>query len=165
MNNSFARLIDGTCSTLRAEVLSRLDDEYARSQVWGVINLLNTLKVRGDWSAGFLQQQIEAQRQALASAAAALHGVRGAPVQREASASAAATAASDVVLLLAARDEGNRQIAVLLDWLATPPEGVHAAMLAAAEAALLTAMRAEVDIELKHSPRPLFAQMSGAAEG
>ena len=36
MNNSFARLIDGTCTTLRAEVLSRIDDEYARSQVWGV---------------------------------------------------------------------------------------------------------------------------------
>ena len=65
MNNSFDRLIDGMCATLRSEVLTRIDDEFARGQVFGVINLLNTFKVRADWSAGFLLQQIAAQRQAL----------------------------------------------------------------------------------------------------
>lgn len=165
MINSFARLIDGTCTTLRAEVLSRIDDEYARGQVWGVINLLHTLKVRGDWSAGFLQQQVEAQRQALASAAVLLHGVADAPLQREPEPWPMAPPAADAAELLVVRDEGNRQIAARLDWLAAPPAGVDAAVLAAAEAALLMALRAEVDLELKHSPRPLFAQMSGAAEG
>src|SRR6185436_14536898 len=52
MNNSFPRLIDGMCATLRSEVLPRLDDEFARGQVFGVINLLNTLKVRASWSEG-----------------------------------------------------------------------------------------------------------------
>ena len=33
--------------------------------VFGVINLLNTFKVRADWSAGFLLQQLAAQRMAL----------------------------------------------------------------------------------------------------
>ena len=42
MNNSFARLIDGMNATLRKEVLTRLDDEFARGQVFGIINLLNT---------------------------------------------------------------------------------------------------------------------------
>ena len=65
MNNSYPRLIDGMCATLRTEVLTRLDDEFARGQVFGVINLLNTFKVRADWSAGFLLQQIGAQRAAL----------------------------------------------------------------------------------------------------
>jgi hypothetical protein len=32
------------------------------------------------------------------------------------------------------------------------------------EQALRAAMRAEVDIELKHASRPMFAEMSGAAE-
>jgi len=64
MNNSFARLIDGMCATLRSEVLTRLDDEFARGQVFGVINLLNTFKTRADWSAGFLLEQIAAQHQA-----------------------------------------------------------------------------------------------------
>ena len=62
MNNSFARLIDGMNATLRKEVLTRLDDEFARGQVFGIINLLNTFKVRADWSAGFLLEQIAAQR-------------------------------------------------------------------------------------------------------
>ena len=65
MNNSFSRLIDGMCATLRAEVLSRLDDEFARGQVFGVINLLNTFKVRADWSAGFLLQQLAVWKQCL----------------------------------------------------------------------------------------------------
>lgn len=161
MNNSFARLIDGTCSTLRAEVLPRIDDEYARSQVWGVINLLNTLKVRADWSAGHLLQQLEAQRKALATAAEALGGTAGRPGEVPGPVPQIPSAAD----LMAARDQGNRVIGGLLAWLAEPPAGVDAEELAAAEAALLGAMRAEVEIELKHSPRPLFAQMSGAAEG
>ena len=65
MNNSFARLIDGMCATLRTEVLPRLDDEFARGQVFGLINVLNTFKTRADWSAGFLLEQIAAQQQAL----------------------------------------------------------------------------------------------------
>lgn len=161
MNNSFARLIDGTCATLRAEVLPRIDDEYARSQVWGVINLLNTLKVRADWSAGFLLQQLEAQRLALAGAAEALRGTPGLPEEVP----PAVPQVPSTAELLAARDQGNRLIGRLLEWLAEPPANLDAAALAQAQAALLGAMRAEVEIELKHSPRPLFAQMSGAAEG
>ena len=68
MNNFFPRLIDGMCATLRSEVLTRLDDEFARGQVFGVINLMNTFKARADWSAGFLLQQIAAQRTAPRSA-------------------------------------------------------------------------------------------------
>jgi hypothetical protein len=33
------------------------------------------------------------------------------------------------------------------------------------EDALRTAMRAETEIEIRNSPRPMFAEMSGAAEG
>lgn len=161
MNNSFTRLIDGTTTTLRAEVLPRIDDEYARSQVWGVINLLNTLKVRADWSAGFLLQQLEAQRKALATAAEALGGASGLPGDVPGPVPQIPTADE----LMAARDHGNLVIARLLGWLDKPPLGLDAAALAVAETALLGAMRAEVEIELKNSPRPLFAQMSGAAEG
>ena len=74
MNNSFGRLIDGMCATLRSEVLTRVHDEYARSQVYGVLNVLNTFKVRADWSAAFLLQQLQAQQQALALAAERLRG-------------------------------------------------------------------------------------------
>ena len=163
MNNSFVRLIDGMCATLQGEVLTRLDDEFARGQVYGVISLLNTFKARADWSAGFLLQQIEAQRAALDGVAHLLRDVAALPPpplgpQR------AAPVTTPIVELLALRDEGNRSIAAVFEWL--DAQGTQLAPQAAAEAARLLrdAMRAEVDIELKNSPRPLFAQMSGARD-
>jgi hypothetical protein len=153
MNNSFARLIDGMCATLRQEVLTRLDDDFARGQVFGVINLLNTFKVRADWSAGFLLQQIAAQRAALEGVRELLPGV-------------AATGPLPVLMpiaeLLAARDEGNRAIGDVLKQLDS--QDIPAETAAEVEALLLTAMRAEIEVELKNSPRPLFAEMSSGRE-
>ncbi len=160
MNNGFARLVEGMCTTLRTEVLPRVDDEYARSQVWGLINALNTFKVRADWSAGFLLQQIDAQHQALQAAAQVGARVPGAP----ALALPPAPAATPVAELLQVRDQGNHAIGSWMAWRASQPQALSAAEGAALDAALRAALRAEVDLELRHAPRPLFAQMSGAAE-
>lgn len=160
MNNSFARLIDGMCATLRAEVLTRLDDEFARGQVFGVINVLNTFKARADWSAGFLLQQIAAQQAALNAVAALLENAPAAPVD----ATAAVPQATPIADLLALRDEGNRHIAELLDWLHEQRERLAPETASEAERLLREAMRREIQIELKHSPRPLFAEMSSGAE-
>jgi hypothetical protein len=163
MNNSFPRIIDGMCATLRSEVLTRLDDEFARGQVFGVINLLNTFKVRADWSAQFLLEQIEAQRRALDEARQATQG------------SAAATAlpgvpelsgfqAPPINDLLAARDAGNRAIGDWLAWLDAARARLAPDAAQRIEKALRKAMRSEVDLELKNSPRPLFAEMSSGRE-
>ncbi len=228
MNNSFPRLIDGMCTTLREEVLPRLDDEFARGQVFGVINLLNTFRARADWSAGFLLAQIAAQQQALDSVAALLLRSTGAETEalaalhsftlvgevarprggaKELGAGGWDSRTSQLVSdskistagipptpnpsprhgeamlrmdgggeppqfsqftiadLLALRDRGNRAIGDLLGWLdgargQLPPETATAI-----DGLLAKAMRAEVDIELKNSPRPLFAEMSSGREG
>ena len=156
MNNSFPRLIEGMCATLRTEVLTRLDDEFARGQVFGVINLLNTFKVRADWSAGFLLQQIAAQQAALNGVAALLPGVPAA---------GALSPTTPIAELLALRDEHNRRIAALLARLDAERHTLAPDTAAQAEALLRQAMRAEVDIELKNAPRPLFAEMSSGSEG
>lgn len=153
MNNSFARLIDGMCATLRTEVLTRLDDEFARGQVFGVINLLNTFKVRADWSAGFLLEQIAAQQQALV----ALRALTNLPLRAE-----PITEPTPVAALLEHRDAGNRALASVLAWLDS--DGASSAHRAEVESLLRQALRAEVDLELKHSPRPLFAEMSSGRE-
>ena len=164
MNNSFGRLIDGMNATLRKEVLSRLDDEFARGQVFGIINLLNTFKVRADWSAGFLLQQIEAQRTAIDGVADLLQG------HAEASTLPALRAGDapqtvPIAELLATRDDGNRAIGELLEWLDTRREALGPQTATQIETLLRTAMRAEVSIELTNSPRPLFAEMSSGSEG
>ncbi|MBX3642119.1 MAG: hypothetical protein KF720_03500 [Rubrivivax sp.] len=156
MNNSFARLIDGMCATLRAEVLTRLDDDFARGQVFGVINLLNTFKVRADWSTGFLLEQIAAQQQAL-------DGVR--PLVNLPLPDAPLPQPVPVADLLARRDEANRALAAVTAWLDGDGARLPEAQRAQIDAQLRQAMRAEVDLELKHSPRPLFAEMSSGKEG
>ena len=163
MNNSFPRLIDGMCATLRSEVLTRLDDEFARGQVFGVINLLNTFKVRADWSAGFLLQQIEAQRTALDGVAALLHGIATDTVLPQLP-QGPKPMATPVAELLALRDGLNQSIGDLLKWLDAVQTQITPEVRGQIEALLRTAMRAEVDIELKNSPKPLFAQMSSGRE-
>jgi hypothetical protein len=154
MNNSFARLIDGACATLRTEVLPRLEDEFARGQVFGVINLLNTLKVRADWSASFLLQQLAAQKAALDGVAALL----------DEPASPALPVSTPIAELLAMRDEGNRRISTMLARLDAQDATLVPGAMAQAEALLRQAMRAEVEIELRNAPRPLFAEMSSGHE-
>ncbi len=163
MNNSFERLVDGMCTTLRAEVLPRMSDEYARSQVYGVINALNTFKLRAGWSALFLVEQIQAQRAALAAALALAAGAAGAPPVPELPA-LPGPALDPVAGLLASRDAGNHALGEWLAWLAAPGHGLATDVAQALEQALLAALRAELSIELKHSPRPLFAEMSGGGE-
>ena len=163
MNNSFARLVDGMCATLRAEVLTRLDDEFARGQVYGVINLLNTFKVRADWSAGFLVQQIGAQRAAIDAVALLVDELpqsQTMPVLPH----GPAPQAMPIAELLKLRDEGNHVIAALLRWLTDAGGELEARTAADIEQLLRAAMRAEVEIELKNAPRPLFAEMSSGTE-
>jgi hypothetical protein len=162
MNNSFPRLIDGMCATLRTEVLSRLDDEFARGQVFGVINLLNTFKVRADWAGDFLLAQLAAQRQAI-------EGVRELLAAAPASAVPALPDARvpempSIDDLIARRDEGNRALAGLQAWLDNAGSSAPAELRRRIETLLRGAMRAEVDIEVKYSPRPLFAEMSSGRE-
>ena len=160
MNNSFTRLIDGMCVTLRAEVLTRLDDEFARGQVFGVINLLNTFKVRADWSATFLVEQLAAQQQAL-DAVRPLVAVTLPP----SSAPTTTPTTTPIADLLVRRDDGNRAIAAVLLWLdGDAGAALPAERRAEIEVHLRRAMRAEVDLELKHAPRPLFAEMSSGRE-
>jgi len=160
MNNSFARLIDGMCATLRGEVLERLDDEFARGQVFGVINLLNTFKARADWSPEWLTLQIQSQCTALDQAREHLRSVAEAPELPVRQAPETVSAAD----LLALRDEGNRQVGEVMDWVADHRERLPVDVAQAVERALRLAMRTEIEIELKYSPRPLFAEMSSGRE-
>ena len=160
MNNSFARLIDGMCATLRTEVLTRLDDEFARGQVYGVINLLNTFKVRADWSTEFLLAQVKAQEQALGTVQELLQGARHSPPV----ARIAPVHGGSATELWALRDAHNQSIGQLLNWLDEQQGKLDASVAAQIEQALRQALRREIELELKYSPRPLFAEMSSGQE-
>ena len=160
MNNTFPRLIDGMCDTLRSEVLSRLEDEFARGQVFGVINLLNTFKARADWSVVFLAEQIDAQSKALNQVREQLTGLANAPALEERHPVCYITPGT----LGEMRDEGNRTIGQLLAWLSDKQMQLPPEKALTIENALRQSMRKEIEIELKYSPRPLFSEMSSGQE-
>ena len=162
MNNSFPRLIDGMCATLRTEVLTRLDDEFARGQVFGVINLLNTFKVRADWSGNFLVAQIAEQQRAFDGVRTLLAETPAVEAPALPDAPVPAPASTDD--LLARRDDGNRALIELQAWLDGAGRCAPEELRSRIESLLRGAMRAKVDIELKFSPRPLFAEMSSGRE-
>lgn len=164
MNNSFERLVDGMVATLRTEVLPRLADEFARGQVFGVINVLNNLRIRADWAPGLLHEQLGIQRRAFASIGALL-------AQEAAGAAAppmpqgeppAIVAAAD---LQALRDDGDRAICAMLAWLSGARDSLPAAVGAGIEEELRRAMRAENDLEIRSAARPMFAEMAQGGEG
>lgn len=160
MNNSFPRLIDGMCATLRTEVLSRLDDEFARGQVFGIINLLNTFKLRADWSTDFLSQQVSVQCHALEQVRSLFASLPHTPDMATLTVPRVVSPAE----LLALRDTANLEISKLLDWFASAKESLPEATALAIESQLRQSMRREIEIELKNSPRPLFAEMSSGQE-
>lgn len=165
MNNSFARLIDGMNATLRTEVLSRIDDDFARGQVFGVINLLNTFKVRADWSCGFLSQQIDALFDGIEGFVSMVRqGAHSSDLPGLPDLPARPLPTCRVDELLAQREAADRAICQLLDWLDQARGRAGAEQVQALEALLRNAMRAEIAIELKQSPRPLFAEMSSGRE-
>jgi hypothetical protein len=166
MNNSFERLIDGMTVTLRNEVLTRLDDEFARGQVFGIINLLNNMRLRADWSVNFLQQEVNAQREAFAKVEATLasSGQKPPTFGSVCANTASLAPALDAPALIKMREEGNQALIELLRWLWSDPQGVSQEQKACIEVALRRAMRSEVEVELKHLAKPMFAEMSQGSE-
>ena len=160
MNNSFARLIDGMCATLRSEVLTRLNDEFARGQVFGVINLLNTFKVRADWSSVFLGEQLKAQCEALQAVSTLLQAHQDPPP-------CPAVTPPDVLPasdMLRMRDENNQHIDNVLTWVDQHRMALGEEAVRQLEQPLRQALKREIELELKFSPRPLFAEMSSGKE-
>ena len=160
MNNSFARLIDGMCATLRSEVLTRLDDEFARGQVFGVINLLNTFKVRADWSSVFLGEQLKAQCEALQAVSTLLQAHQD-PPPYPAVTPPDVLSASDMLRM---RDENNQHIDNVLTWVDQHRMALGEEAVRQLEQPLRQALKREIELELKFSPRPLFAEMSSGKE-
>jgi hypothetical protein len=160
MNNSFARIIEGMTTTLRQEVLTRLHDDYARGQVYGVINLLNNLTLRADWSVRFLRQEVQATLEALqqARALSETYGVRDFP------APFAFDAGLDTEGLLKQREQANEQLIEGLRCLWANQTALSQPQCEAIETLLRTAMRREVEVELKHLAKPMFAEMSQGSE-
>jgi len=160
MNNSLPRLIDGMVATLRKEVIPHIEGDFARGQAFGVIYMLNSLKLRASWSNEFLIEQLRALEDAAREfdglgaeiPAARVPGVR-APDQ-----------APDSAELEAMRNHGDERISALIDWLAAHQDSVSAKVAAHIEATIDRYLHRQLKWELSTSARPMFVEISGVAD-
>lgn len=158
MNNSLARLIDGMVATLRTEVIPQIGTEFARGQAFGVIYMLNSIRLRAEWSGSFYSEQIAAQLE-LAEALKPLLANFEAPALPE-----AAAPGTPAKALEALRDSNEGRICALIEWMT-----INAAVLGkeggvAFKATLHRYMDRQSRFELSTSAKPMFAEMSAGAE-
>ena len=50
MNIALERLFEGMIATLRADVIPRVEDPFARGQAVGLIDLINNIAPRVEWA-------------------------------------------------------------------------------------------------------------------
>jgi hypothetical protein len=160
MNNSLSRLIDGMVATLRKEVIPRVEGDYARGQAFGVIYMLNSLKLRCSWSNAFLIEQVKALEDASRELKALAPELPGAPVP----AVHAPTSLPDAAVLEAMRDAGDASLCDLIDWLAANRASLPAETAARAEEIVDAYLARQAKHEISTSARPMFVEMSGGAE-
>ncbi len=152
MNNSFERLIDGMTEALRTAVIPHVEGEFARGQAFGVIFMLNSLKLRAGWTDAFLGDQLAA----LDDLRQALDAIGGAPDAMPHLTKSDDPASSSE----ARRDAGDGQVAALIDWLSDHGASLPTDTRAAVEAAIDAYLKRQIRHELTTSARPMFAEIS-----
>jgi hypothetical protein len=160
MNNSLPRLIDGMVATLRKEVIPHIDGDFARGQAYGVIYTLSSIKLRAAWSNAFLSEQLCALEEASLELRTLAADLPGAPLPdaRE------HEKLPDSTELEAERNEGDRSMCELIDWLAANQARIAPRAFARAEAAIDKYLNWQSRFELKTSAKPMFVEISGGVE-
>jgi len=158
MNNSLVTLIDGMVATLRSEVIPQIATAFARGQVYGVIYMLNSIRLRAEWSSGFLREQLAAQLELRDSLAPLLAGLDAPALPK------AATADIDSKGLEALRDANDGHVCMLIEWRGALAGRIDGGRARAIDAALLHYMNRQLNFELATSAKPMFAEMSAGAE-
>ncbi|HWY25724.1 MAG TPA: hypothetical protein VNX47_12435 [Nevskia sp.] len=151
MNNTLDRLFAGLITSLRSEIIPRLDDEFARGQAYAAMDLLNNLRPRIDWAVGPLAEQIAAQL-AAAQRIAALAPEQALPEELKL---APQPATGDA--LRQYRDALDEHLCRVLDALPQAPSAQRDAV----RAVLTQYMKEQVRREVSLAAKPLFGEIAG----
>lgn len=157
MNNSLTRLIDGMVATLRNEVIPNVTGEFARGQAFGVIYMLNSIRLRADWSPAFVGEQLAAQRE-LSAKLAALE------IDSTLLPDVPSVSGMTVRDLEKCRDDNDQKVCALLDWVEVRRGSLEPQMLAVLDAALAHYMHRQLKWEISTSAKPMFAEISSGSE-
>ncbi|WP_187970922.1 hypothetical protein [Aquibium microcysteis] len=155
MNIPLARLIDGIIATLRADVIPNVADSYARGQAVAVIDLLNNIAPRVEWSHATLVGRIADKRRLLDEVAALVPGLPVADVAAAGPDAAAAALAAEKAALDAVVGD---VVAALWPRRGEPP-------CAEATRRIRAHLQDEMRAEMKITRKPLFAEIASGSGG
>jgi hypothetical protein len=162
MSKSFDLLVDGMIDALRAHVLPKSSDDFARGQVFSIIFALNGLKLAADWKAGPLLEELQLQDAAFSEVRRLADKMNHPPIPAT---PRAGTGFADPAHLEALRDEGDRQLGELLFW-ATSGNARTADHAAAKEIerAIRGFIRAQLKVEIGITAKSMLHQIATGEE-
>jgi hypothetical protein len=160
MNNSLQRLIDGMIATLRREIIPHVEGEFARGQAFGLIYMLNSIRLRASWSNAFLLEQISALEEVSRELEGAVADMPGAPMPAV-RAPAGLPSATELETM---RDQGDARLCELIDWLANRCDTLSPAAVAPADAIIERYLNRQLKWELTTSAKPMFDEISRGSE-
>jgi hypothetical protein len=160
MNNSLPRLIDGMIATLRREIIPHVEGDFARGQAFGLIYMLNSVRLRASWSNAFLLEQISALQEAGRELEGAVADLPDAPAPVIRAPAGLPTATE----LETMRDQGDRRLCELIDWLASRRDTLSQPAVARADAIIERYLNRQLKWELTTSAKPMFDEISRGSE-
>ncbi len=160
MNNSLPRLIDGMIATLRREIIPHVEGDFARGQAFGLIYMLNSIRLRASWSNAFLLEQISALEEVSRELEGAVGDLPGAPAP-EIRAPADLPTATELETM---RDQGDGRLCELIDWLASRRDTLSQATVVRADAIIERYLNRQLKWELATSAKPMFDEISRGSE-
>ena len=157
MTNSLERIFESLVKALESDILPRLDDEYARGQLHGAIELLANLKTRVEWAAGPLYDDVAARLELAMEIERALGDeLTRAPGRPAVTLDQPRLTGTE---LAAMRDSLDHWLGQLLRWLVAERTslGDSAEQI---ESGILARLRAELKREVQLTAPPRFGEIS-----
>jgi hypothetical protein len=158
MTNSLGRIFDGLIEALQSGVIPQIQDESARSQAYGVLDMLRNLKPRVEWAVGPLQDDV-AQQLALVGRIAALtdRAVPRAPAAPTDTALPSRPTAADLEPM---RDRFDHYLCEVLRWADENRGRLPAGQADEIEGVIRDQQRVRLRRELKLTAPALFGEIS-----
>ena len=160
MKTKFSRVVHAAAESLRTNVIPALADDYARGQVYAVIDLLNTLELRGDWSAALPISELALQREAI-DRIIEIRSRYGGTFEEANLDECDPTSISD---LFAGVERGNRKIVELVTWAEKARGEISESDFEIVQATLLNVMKAINEKEWRHVGPQMLALLSGSSQ-
>jgi hypothetical protein len=157
MNNSLERIYEAMSAALRRDIVPNLGDPHARRQAVAMIDLLNHLRLKTEWSPLPIRETVCSQIVALRRLEALFEGSpMKPPVGSPAPAPQSGHSVSELVAM---RDELDETVSGILVWLDRRRDELGEERAGAAEAVLNELIGERLRAELRLSPKPLFGEM------